>query len=350
MRYIFLFLFVILSLSLSAQETLARDVIQKLDEISQSDQGPGGVIGIVHQGELIYSKAFGMANLAFDIPNETETIFNIASVSKQFTAYSLVLLEADGKLSIDDDIRKHIPEMPDLGKTITIRNLLTHTSGLRNFQNLLAMAGWREGDPMTNDDLLKFIIRQRELNFPVGSEYLYCNTGFVLAALIVERVTGIPFDQWVKANIFDPLGMSKTEFREDMTVVMKNTASGYNTGENGSYSKPLEFYSYMGNGNVYTTVHDLSKWIANFHTPQVGSKETIARLTERGVLTNGDTLTYAQGIAVSNYRGLTRWSHGGSIGGYRSQLAYFPRQDMVLLRSPIMIKEIPAEKLMTWSL
>ncbi len=311
--------------SVKAQPSL-EEIESKMDEIcaSWTDETPGGVVGIVQDGELIFSKAFGLASLEYDVPNTTSTIFNIASVSKQFTAYSMVLLEQQEKLSIDDDVRKYLPEVPDFGTTITIRHLLTHTSGLRNFQNLLGIAGWRPGESMTNDDLLRFISRQRELNFPVGEEYLYCNSGFVLVTFIVERLTGQSFQDWTRENIFEPLGMTNTGYREDMEIIHKKSATSYSTQDDGTYRQPLKYWTYMGNGNVYTTAGDMAKWVNNFSSGTLGGMEGIQRLTEPGILNNGDTLTYGLGIGVSTHRGLDRYSHGGSVGGYRSNFAFYP--------------------------
>lgn len=310
--------------TISAQDVISIE--NKVDQVCAgwTDFNPGGVVGIIKDGKMIFSKAYGMASLEYEVPNTLETKFNIASVSKQVTAYAIVMLQEQGKLSIDDDIRKYLPEVPEFDKTITIRHLLTHTSGLRNFQNMLSMAGWREGDPMTNDDLLRFVSRQKELNFPVGEEYLYCNTGFVLATFIVERVTGKDFKDWTNENIFDPLGMYNTDYREDMTKVHKETATSYNQENSITFSSPLEFYNYMGNGNVYTTIGDMAKWVTH-----LGSGDrNIEELTTRGILNNGDTLTYALGIGVGEYRGHRRWSHGGSIGGYRSNLQYYPDEKL----------------------
>ena len=302
------------------------DIEAKVDELCASwkPDGPGGAIGIIKHGELIFSKAYGLASLEYDVPNTTETVFNIASVSKQFTAYALVLLEQQGKLSLDDDIRKHLPEVPDFGEVITIRHLLHHTSGLRNFQNMLAMAGWRTGESMTNDDLLRFTSHQKELNFPTGSEYLYCNSGFALSTFIVERVTGETYQDWTRKHMFEPLGMMHTGYREDLTIVHKNTATSYEMEDDGSYVQPHKYWTYMGNGNIYTTLADLAKWVKNFRDPKLGGSAGIQTLTTPGILTNGDTLSYAQGIGVGKYRGLKRFSHGGSVGGYRSNFYYFP--------------------------
>lgn len=314
----------------SQSPTLERDLESRVDEVFKewdSTESPGGVIGIFDKGKLVFSKAYGMASLEYDVVNTTETVFNIASVTKQITAYTMVLLEQQGKLSIDDDVRKYLPEVPDFGTTITIRHLLTHTSGLRNFQNILSMAGWRSGESMTNEDLLRFISMQKELNFPVGEEYLYCNTGFNLVTAIVERVTGESFQNWTKENIFDPLGMDDTDYREDMEVVHKNTATSYDGSLEQGFRQPLKYWTYMGNGNVYTTVGDLAKWLDNFRKPKVGGEAGIKRLLEEGILNNGKGTGYALGIGVGEYRGLERVSHGGSVGGYRSSLMYFPEKE-----------------------
>ena len=296
-----------------------------------STHSPGGVVGVVREGKLVFSKAYGMASLEYDVTNTTNTIFNIASVSKQITAFSMVLLEQQGKLSLDDEIQKYLPEVPDFGEKITIRHLLHHTSGLRNFQNMLAMAGWREGESMTNEDLLRFLSRQKELNFKPGDEYLYCNTGFNICTAIVERLTEQSFQDWTRANIFEPLGMLHSGYREDMELVHKNTATSYDGSLKEGFRQPLKYWTYMGNGNVYTTIDDLSKWLNNFRDPKVGGRESIEKLVTPGVLNDGKKLTYGLGIGVGQYRGLDRYSHGGSVGGYRSNMVYFPKQEVGII-------------------
>ncbi len=313
----------------SAQSGQMVDVaaIDAIFEEWNSTHTPGGVVGVFQDGELILSRAYGMASLEYDIPNSVETVFNIASVSKQFTAFSLVLLEQQGKLDLDDEVSQYFSEFPDFGASITIRHLLNHTSGLRNFQNMLYMAGWRRGDAMTNEDLVRYVSQQEEQNFPPGSEYLYCNTGFNLSAQLVERLTGQSFQKWTKKNIFEPLGMSKSGFREDLEVVHKQTATSYDGSAERGFRQPRKYWTYMGNGNLYTTVGDLAKWLRNFKDSEVGGPAAIARLQERGVLNDGDTLSYALGVNVGTYRGLKRLQHGGSVGGYRSHMSYFPEED-----------------------
>ena len=316
--------------ALSAQ-SLPEGFAGRVEEVFAAwnkETTPGGVVGVVSKGELVFSRAYGMASLEYEVANTTETIFNIASVSKQMTAYSMILLAQQGKLSLDDEVRKHLPEMPDFGDKITIRHLLHHTSGLRNFQNMLAMAGWRTGESMTNEDLLRFLSKQQELNFKPGEEYLYCNTGFNICTTIVERLTGQSFQDWTRENIFLPLGMEHTGYREDLEAVHKNTATCYNGNLVRGFRQPLKYWTYMGNGNVYTTLADLTKWLGNFASHEVGGAKGIATLVEPGVLNNGEQLSYALGIGVGKYRGVMRYSHGGSVGGYRSNMVYFPDYEL----------------------
>ena len=330
--YTLVFLLVLPSLAFS--QDFPSDIGNQVDEVFaawNSEKTPGGVVGITQNGQLIFSRAYGLASLEYDVPNTTETIFNIASVSKQITAYSMVLLAQQGKLALDDEIQKHLPEVPDFGHRITIRHLLHHTSGLRNFQNILAMAGWRTGESMTNEDLLRFLSKQKELNFKPGDEYLYCNTGFNICTTIVERLTGQTFQDWTRDNIFVPLGMEHTSYREDMEKVHKNTANCYNGNAVQGFSQPLKYWTYMGNGNVYTTLADLAKWLENFQSKKLGGAEGIAEMVKPGVLNNGEALTYGLGIGVGEYRGLKRYSHGGSVGGYRSNMVYFPEQQLGII-------------------
>lgn len=311
-------------------QKITPEITQKIDALFTAwdqPQMPGGVVGIVEKGALVWSKAYGMASLEYDVPNTTEAIFNIASVSKQITAFSMVLLEQQGKLSLDDEVRKHLKEMPDFGPKITIRHLLHHTSGLRNFQNMLSMAGWRAGESMTNEDLLRYLSQQRDLNFEPGAEYLYCNTGFNIVTAIVERITGQSFQDWTQENIFQPLGMTNSSYREDLERIHKNTATSYTGSAQSGFIQPLKYWTYMGNGNVYTTVEDLAKWMNNFRNPSLGGQAGIAKLVKPGVLNSGEVLTYGLGIGVGEYKGLKRYSHGGSVGGYRSNMVYFPAQD-----------------------
>lgn len=322
---IFSFFYLVAPPAGSAQPVAAR--ADSLFALWKLPRHPGGVVAWIEKGAIAWSGAYGMGSLEYEVPVTSETVFNTGSVSKQFTAFAIVLLAQEGKLSLEDDVRKYLPELPGFGAPITIRHLLTHTSGLRNFQNLLALAGWRDGDHMTNEDLLKYMAWQKELNFPTGSEYLYCNTGFNLCTKIVERVAGMPFTDFTKKRIFEPLGMTSTEFRYDLEKIYPKTATSYEGFTMSGFTRPKEYWTYYGNGNVYSTLADMAKWMGNFGNPRVGGSAAIRMLQERGILTNGDTLTYALGIVCETYRGLRVLQHGGSVGGYRAQLTYFPDFD-----------------------
>ena len=286
---------------------------------------PGAAVAVVKEGTIILKKGYGSANLEYAIPITPSTIFHIASVSKQFTTFSILLLAQEGKLSLDDDIRKYIPEVPDFGKVITLRQLAHHTSGLRDQWNLLAMAGWRLDDVITKEHVLKLVSKQQDLNFNPGEEFLYCNTGFTLLAEVVARLSGQTFAAYTQEHIFTPLKMSNTLFYDDHEKIVKNRAySFYQNG--GEYKKSVLSYANVGATSLFTTVEDLSRWAMNFETPVVGNKEIISQMNERGILNNGDTLSYALGQDNGVYKGLTYIAHGGADAGYRTFLIRLPDQ------------------------
>lgn len=291
---------------------------------------PGAAVGVVYQGKLIYAKGFGEADLETGAPIGPETIFHVASVSKQFTAYAIVLLAQQGKLSLDDDIHKYLPEVPDFGKTITIRHLIHHTSGLRDQWNLLAMAGWQLDDVITKQHVFNLVTRQKELNFEPGSEYAYCNTGYTLLAEIVARVGKQPFRFWMQQYVFKPLGMKNTQFYDDDERIVKGRAYSFHksVGLNPNpYSKSVLSYANVGATSLFTTVTDLAQWIGNFRSPTVGDKATMTQMLERGRLTKGDTLPYAFALSHDKYKGLPYYGHDGADAGFRAFLGYFPKQD-----------------------
>lgn len=286
---------------------------------------PGAAVAVEKDGKVIYKKGFGSAELEYDIPITPGTVFHIASVSKQFTCFSILLLEKQGKLSIYDDIRKYIPEVPDLGKVITLNHLMHHTSGLRDQWDLLAMAGWRLDDIITKDQILRIVSRQKELNFNPGDEYLYCNTGFTLLAEVVARVSGQPFPEFTRTHIFEPLKMRNTQFYDNCEKIVKNRAYSFYSDSTG-FKKSILSYSNAGATSLFTTAEDLCLWSRNFENPIVGDKEIINRMNLRGVLNKGDTITYAMGQDIGKYKGLKIISHGGADAGYRSFLVRFPDQ------------------------
>jgi CubicO group peptidase (beta-lactamase class C family) len=286
---------------------------------------PGAAISVVKDGKIIFKKGYGSANLEYDIPITPSTVFHIASVSKQFTTFAVLLLERDGKLSLDDDVRKYIPEVPDFGRVITLRHLAYHTSGLRDQWSLLAMAGWRLDDVITKEHILKLVGNQKELNFNPGDEYVYCNTGFTLLAEVVARISGKSFAEFTRERIFDPLKMNNTLFYDDHEKIVRNRAYSYSPTGSG-YKKSVLNYANAGATSLFTTVEDLSLWAMNFENPVVGDIEIINKMNTRGILNKGDTIDYALGQGIGRYKGLKFISHGGADAGYRSFLGRFPEQ------------------------
>ncbi len=286
---------------------------------------PGATVAVVQNGKIIYKNGFGSANLEYGIPNSPSTVYHIASVSKQFTCFAIAMLAGQGKISLDDDIRKYLPEVPDFGKTITIRHLCHHTSGLRDQWNLLALAGWRLDDVITKDHILKLVANQKELNFNPGDEFLYCNTGFTLLGEIVARVSGMTFAEYCAKNIFQPLGMESTLFYDDHEKIVPNRAYSYSQDGSG-YKKSVLSYANAGATSLFTTVEDLSKWAMNFENIKVGNEQIMTEMHQKGVLNNNAATGYALGQAIDTYKGLNRVSHGGADAGYRTFLARFPDQ------------------------
>ncbi len=287
---------------------------------------PGGAVGVMKDGQIIFSKAYGLASIEYLVPNSTETLFNTASVSKQFTAMSMVLLEQQGKLSVDDDIRKHVPEVPDFGETITIRHMLHHTSGLRSLHALLGLAGWRDDDTRTNEDLNRLLWKQTDLNFKPGDEYLYCNTGYMLMATIVENVTGEKFVDWMRANVFVPLGMHSTYVEDQYNRVVPNNATSYNTGE--ILTREVEYWGYVGSGNMHSTTNDLLRWLTCFYDPPEAWTQAFERLQTLDPFNDGSPNNYAFGVSVGQHLGRKRVGHGGSIGGFRSYVCAYPEEKL----------------------
>ncbi len=288
---------------------------------------PGCALGVYRDGKMIYSKGYGLANLEENVPITPQSVFDIGSTSKQFTAASILLLEKQGKLSISDDVRKYVPELPDYGQKITILHLLNHTSGLRDYLTLMDLAGINTGSVTTDEDALQIIFRQKALNFMPGSEWLYSNTGFFLLSVVVKRVSGKTLREFAAENIFAPLAMTHSQYRDDHTSLIPNRAMAYERKEKGGgHSLDVSYFEQTGDGAVHTSVEDLFKWDENFYSGQIGGKEFLTEIQEQGTLNSGKLLDYAKGLRVEDYRGLRTVSHGGSWGGYRAELLRFPEQ------------------------
>jgi len=292
---------------------------------------PGAAIAVIRDGKIIYKNGYGEANLEYHIPITSETVFHMASVSKQFTAYAIAVMAQQGKISLDDDIRKYIQEIPDFGEKITISHLIHHTSGLRDQWNLLSAAGWRLDDVITREQILRLIAKQKELNFKSGDEYLYCNTGYTLMAEIVARVSGKSFPQWTKEYIFDPLNMNHTLFYDDHEKIVENRAYSYSYNQDGTFKKSVLSYANVGATSLFTTAEDLSKWAMNFDDPVICNQDLIDQMEEQGVLNNGDTISYAFGQGIGQYKSLKLVSHSGGDAGYRTYLGRFPDQKFSVL-------------------
>jgi CubicO group peptidase (beta-lactamase class C family) len=292
--------------------------------------GPGCAVGVSRNGEVLYERGYGMANMETGTPITPSSIFHVASVSKQFTAMAVMLLARDGKLSVDDDVRKYLPEIPDYGTPITIRHLLTHTSGLRDQWALLRLARGRfEENRITDADVLDIASRQRDLNFIPGAEYVYSNTGYTLLALIVRRVSGKSLRDFSDERIFKPLGMTKTHFHDDYTMLVPGRTSAYARRGNGWRVSVPNFDTY-GATSLFTTVGDLLKWEANLESPTVGDSALFREMEAPGRLTSGDTIGYGFGLSASRYRGARVVGHGGADAGYRSYVGRFPEHGLAI--------------------
>ena len=286
---------------------------------------PGAAIGIYNDGELIYTQGYGMSNLEYDIPIKPNSIFHIASISKQFTNFAILLLEEEGKLSLDDDIRKHLPEIHDFGKTITIRHLMHHTSGFRDQWQLLAIAGWRMDDVITKDHIMKIILGQRALNFEPGSEYRYSNAGYSILARIVDKVSGQDFSEFAQKRIFEPLEMDDTHIHDDHERIVPRRTYSYYPTDNGFKNGVLS-YANDGATSMFTTVEDMGKWIENMLHPDLG-KSFVGRMRKKGKLNNGKEIDYGLGQSIGTYKGLDYAGHGGADAGFRSSIRWYPEFD-----------------------
>lgn len=304
----------------------------KIDSLfTEYSNSPGLAVGVYSKGEILFKKGYGIANLDYDIKITPETVFDIGSVSKQFTAACIVLLENEGKLSLDDDIRKYVPEISefDEGK-ITIRNLLHHTSGLRDYLDLMYLSGISYDDTFTEETGLDILARQNELNFIPGSEFFYSNSGYLTLAIIIRRVSGESIGSFAQKNIFTPLEMKNTFIYEDGAKVVKNRAIGYSK-EGHEYKREHHFdFVVGGDGQVYTTVEDFFKWSENFKDNNLGNDSFLNKMLTKGILSNGESIDYALGLFHGSYKNHKTIAHGGAWGGFRANYLQFPEEDLAI--------------------
>ena len=312
---------------LMANEPKATEPNALVDQLMRpfsGDDRPGAVISILRDGEVVLAKGYGMSNLTYGIPMTAETGMSVASVSKHFTAMALVLLEQDGKLSLEDDVRKHIPELKDFGTPITLRNMLNHTTGYREILNFLPMAGWRFSDAMNREEPIRVVQNQARLQNEPGAEYNYNNTTFMLLATVVERVSEQGFKEFMEERIFRPLEMEQTTIKTRQGQVIPGSSQGYAASEDGGYVYVTDFAEAYGASGVNSTARDMTKWMLNFRDGTVGGMAAIDALTTRGILTSGDTTGYALGLGVTEWRGQQLYTHTGGETSHSTWFGYLP--------------------------
>lgn len=311
-----------------------KDVEHRIDSLFATwdkPNSPGAAVLVIKDGEIVHSKGYGYANLEHDIPIEPNTIFHVASVSKQFTAMAIAILAHEGKLSLDDKVQKYVPELPEFEHPITVGHLVHHVSGLRDQWELVTMAGWRMDDVITTEHLMKMITHQKGLNFEPGSDFLYSNSGYTLMAIIVERVSGKPFPEYIRETILEPLGMSNSHIHDNHELIVKNRAYSYSPKQGGGFKKSVLSYANFGATSLFTTAPDLAKWMMNYTTAKVGGPEVISQVHEKYTLTNGKTIDYAFGIIHKEYEGLRLIYHTGSDAGFRAYFGRFPDHNLGII-------------------
>jgi len=312
-----------------SQAQLPDSLVKKVDAVfSEYDKtnSPGCALAILKDGKIIYKRGYGMSNMEYNIAISPSSIFHVASISKQFTAAAITMLSLEGKLSLEDDIRKYIPEAPDFGHTITINHLIHHTSGLRDQWDLQGLAGWREDDLITEKDIMDMLARQKALNFLPGDEYTYCNTGYTLLGVIVRKITGVSLRAYADSVFFKPLGMTNTHFHSDHAEITPNRTSAYQKDEKGIWKISIPVFDTYGATSLFTTVEDLAKWDENFYSMKIGGINFINTMQVIGVLNDKTAQNYASGLVIQSYHGYKVVEHGGADAGYRSYILRFPEQ------------------------
>jgi CubicO group peptidase (beta-lactamase class C family) len=317
-----------LATSVSAQAPASPSLTRQVDEIFSTFKadGPGCAVAVYQNGSVVLAKGYGSANLEYGVPITPATPFIVGSLSKQFTAAAIALLVEEKRLALTDDVRKYVPELADYGTPITIDHLVHHTSGLRDWWELVGIAGLRYDDTYAVQDVLDMTARQHGLNFTPGERYVYSNTGYIVLGLVVQRVTGKSLREFAAERIFGPLQMANSHYQDDHTQPVRGRAYAYSPEAGGRHAINVWNNDLVGQGGVMTTVLDLAKWDANFDTGAVGGPGFLKRQLERGTLNSGTRLTYAFGVTVDTYRGVDLIEHSGSTGGYRAVLTRFPKQ------------------------
>ena len=301
-------------------EAAARELVADFD----NDTSPGGILAVIQDGKVVFDLPFGMASVEHAVPNSPETVFYIASTSKQFVGASIALLEYEGKLDIDDDIRKYVPEMHAFDPPLRIHHLLHHTSGLRDKYALAAVGGLGEHTYATDEGSLELLKGQRTLNFDPGSRMMYSNSNYFLLAQIVERISGLGFEEFTRTRLFEPMGMTRSRFRSDSSVVIPHRASGYRNGADGEWRVSEYTMNSLGPGGVVTTVGDLAKWSTVFFDKPLDPPDLAERITRTRPFNDGKPNDYAFGLMVGDHLGRRMISHAGGVGGFAAEMIHFP--------------------------
>lgn len=334
MKYLFL-IFILMNCLLfnnCSSSSQAPSVEKRIDSIFSDYHlhTPGCAIAVIQHGKLIYKKGYGLANMEYDIPITTASIFDIASVSKQFAGLAISTLIQEGKIALDDDIRKHLPEVPDFGHVITIQHLLHHTSGLRDWPSTLHIAGWRWDETFAFADIIRMVKQQKELDFLPGERYSYSNTGYNLLALIVEKITGTSFRSWTSEHIFSPLKMNSSSFQDDPSRIIKNMAYSY-TPQDSGYTKDPNALTALGSSSLYTSVDDLILWVNHFNEQIKAKNPVYTNMLNDGILNNKDSVHYGYGLGLGKQGKYKIVSHTGGWAGYRTIITNFPEAELSII-------------------
>ena len=320
------------ALSAAAPEDRTKEV-DALFADWDTTETPGAVVAVIAGGKIVYQNAYGMADLERNVPLSPKSLFDIASISKQFTAMSILLLEQQGLLSLDDDIRTYLPDFPDYGHTITLRHLIHHTSGLRDYMDLMELAGMPWENTYHQAEIVDLVARQKALNNNPGDDYLYSNSGYLLLAEVIHKVSGETLGEFAERHIFEPLGMNVSHFYDDFTRIVPDRALSYSEKENGGYENVQYIFDVIGDTGLLTNIADLLLWDQNFYHNKLG--ETGAKLIDRmlvpGKLNSGETIDYAFGLELEEYRGLRVVRHSGGAAGYDTEMLRFPDQELTVL-------------------
>lgn len=303
----------------------------RVDAVFSDLEGPrpGAAVAVRWNGEVVHLAGYGMAHMDHGVPITGSTVFDIASISKQFGALAAVLLAEEGRLDLDADVRTYVPELPDFGRVITPRHLIHHVGGIRDWPHTMALGGVEMSDVISFEKILRMLMQQEAINFDPGAEYAYSNTGYNLLARVIEVQSGMSFREYTKARIFDPLGMSDSHFSDDYLEIVPGRAESYAPlGDGAGFRRQVNQLTALASSSLHTTAADFLKWMENYETGQVGGEGIQERMTQRGILNAGDTIAYAFGLTVGDYRDLSMFGHGGSWAGYRTQFVRFPGQDL----------------------